>query len=242
MTTAKKDDLRFAPSQWDKAYDVVVLGAGAAGLTAALVSVLEKKRTLLIEKSDQIGGTSAFSSGTVWIPDNSYQRRNGIVGDAEAAKAYLDALVGDSSERALREAFVSAGQEMLQYLEDHIDLRWQMYEIQPDYAPELPGATIGGRALMPLPFDGRQLGEDFHKVRWPIRELMLFGRMMITRAEAARLLRIGRNLDSFLLGTKLLCRFVSDRVQYKRGTRLVLGNALVARLFKHLRKHFVTIW
>ena len=242
MTATKDDNSKSAPPKWEKEYDLVVLGAGIAGLAAAQVSAIEGKRTLLIEKSDQVGGTSAFSSGTAWIPNNAYQRRSGITGDAQAALAYLDALVGDRADRTLREAFIDAGPEMLQYFEEHIELRWLMYDIQPDYDPELPGATIGGRALMPLPFDGRTLGKNFDRVRWPIPELMLFGGMMITRSEATRLLRIGRNLDSLILGARLCGRFILDRMRHKRGTRLVLGNALVAKLFKHLLDRKATIW
>jgi succinate dehydrogenase/fumarate reductase flavoprotein subunit len=238
----KDNDLRSTPTQWDEAYDLVVLGAGAAGLTAAIVSAIEGKHTLLIEKSDQIGGTSALSSGSAWIPNNAYQRRSGTTGDAEAALEYLDTLVGDRSDRKLREVFIAAGRDMLAYLERHIDLRWLMYDVQPDYESELPGATTGGRALMPLPFDGRTLGKDFDRVRGPIPEFMLFGGMMITRGEVARLLRIGRNLDSFLLGAKLCGRFILDRLRFKRGTRLVLGNALVAHLFKNLLDRRATIW
>ena len=242
MTTMEERDLISTPTQWDEAYDVVVLGSGAAGLTASLVSVIEGKRTLLIEKSDQIGGTTALSSGSAWIPNNSYQHLSGITEDATAALEYLDALVGSRSDRTLREAFIAAGPEMLQYFEENIDLRWLMYDVQPDYEQELPGATIGGRALMPQPFDGRTLGKDFDRVRWPIPELMLFGRMMITRGEASRLLKIGRNLDSLLLGAKLFGRFILDRMRYKRGTRLVLGNALVAKLFNNLIDCRATIW
>ena len=242
MTTAENDDLRSTNRQWDEEYDVVVLGAGTAGLTAAIVSAIEGKRTLLIEKSNQIGGTSALSSGSAWIPNNAYQRRCGSTDDAKAALAYLNALVGDRSDRKLREVFIAAGPVMLEYLEQHIDLRWLMYDVQPDYDQKLPGATIGGRALMPLPFDGRTLGKDFDRLRAPIPEFMLFGGMMITRAEAARLLRIGRNLDSFLLGAKLCSRYILDRMRHKRGTRLVLGNALVANLFKNLCDRKATIW
>jgi succinate dehydrogenase/fumarate reductase flavoprotein subunit len=131
---------------------------------------------------------------------------------------------------------------MLAYLEQHIDLRWLMYDVQPDYDQKLPGATTGSRALMPRPFDGRTLGKDFDRLRGPIPEFMLFGGMMITRGEAARLLRIGRNLDSFLLGAKLCGRYILDRMRYRRGTRLVLGNALVAHLFKNLRDRQARIW
>ena len=242
MMTMEERDLRSTPTKWDEEYDLVVLGSGAAGLTAAIVSAIEGMRTLLIEKSDQIGGTSALSSGSAWIPNNSNQRRSGVTGDDKAALTYLDALIGERSDRTLREAFVTAGPEMLQYLEEHIDLYWLMYDVQPDYDPELPGATIGGRALMPLPFDGRTLGKKFDRLRWPIPELMLFGRMMITRGEAARLLRVGRNLDSILLGAQLFGRFILDRVRYKRGTRLVLGNALVVKLFKNLIDCRATVW
>ncbi len=242
LTTRVDAGVGSTAPQWDEEYDLVVLGAGVAGMTAALVAAIEGLRTLMLEKSDQVGGTSAFSSGTVWIPDNPEQRRRGITGDAEAVLTYLDALVGGRADRALREAFVAAGPEMLECLAQHTDLNWLMYDLQPDYHQELPGAAVGGRPLMPLPFDGRTLGAAFDRVRWPLPELMLFGGMMITRGEAARLLRIGRNLDSFLLGAQLVSRYAADRLYYKRGTRLVLGNALVARLFKNLLDRRVAIW
>jgi succinate dehydrogenase/fumarate reductase flavoprotein subunit len=238
----EKNALKYPSRQWDETYDLVVLGSGVAGLTAANVSAIEGKRTLLIEKSDRIGGTSALSSGSAWIPNNSYQRRSGTTGEARAALDYLNALVGDGADTKLHEIFISAGPEMLEYLERHTDLRWLMYDVQPDYDQKLPGATTGGRALMPLPFDGRTLGKEFERLREPIPELMLFGAMMITRGEAARLLKIGRNLDSFLLGAKLCGRYLRDRLRYSRGTRLVLGNALVAHLFKNLVERQATIF
>ena len=242
MTLKKEPDLGSPALPWDDTFDTIVLGSGLAGLTAAMVSTIEGKKTLLLEKSAQIGGTSALSSGSTWIPNNSYQRKMGITNDRDVALTYLDALIGNRADRALREAFLDAGPGMLAYLEEHIDLRWLMFDVQPDYEQSLPGATTGGRALMPLPFDGRRLGKDFDLVRWPIPELMLFGGMMITRAEASRLLKLGRNLDSILLGAQLCGRFILDRLRYRRGTRLVLGNALVAKLLYHLIDHEAAVW
>ena len=109
----------------DDSYDVVVLGAGAGGLTAALVASLEGQRTLLIERSGHIGGTTARSSGTVWIPDNPEQRRHGVQDDASTARTYLDALVGTRADPALREAFIVAGPQMLRYLEERTDVRFR---------------------------------------------------------------------------------------------------------------------
>jgi succinate dehydrogenase/fumarate reductase flavoprotein subunit len=231
-----------SPEAWDEDYDFVVLGAGAGGMTAALVASIEGLRTLLIEKSDQIGGTTARSSGTVWIPNNPEQRRLDITDDEAKVRTYLDALVGDRADRALREAFIGAGPKMLEYLELRADMRFQIYRRHPDYRQELPGAADGGRPLEPLPFDGRTLGREFRRVRAPLRELMLFGGMMVTRAEAARLLRFATSWDSLLLAAGLTLRYLADRLQYWRGTRLVLGNALAARLFKHLLDRQVPIW
>jgi len=232
-----------ANAAWDEEYDFVVLGSGAAGLTAALVAAIEGMRTLLIEKSDYIGGTTARSSGSVWTPNNSYQRAAGVTGDDQAALEYLDSLVRGRVDRVLRETFIAAGPEMLDYLEKNADVRFQMYRHAPDYRQELPGAAQGGRPLEPLPFDGRSLGKQFDRVGWPLPELMLFGGMMVTRGEAARLLKITRfSLDSFLLGARLVLRYLFDRMRYKRGTRLVLGNALAGRLFKCLLDRDVPVW
>ena len=229
-------------ARWDAEYDVVVLGAGAGGMTAALVSAIEGMRTLLIERSDQVGGTTAYSSGTVWIPDNAEQRELEGPSDGAASRAYLDALVGDRADRALREAFLATGPAMLEYLARHAEIRFRVYREQPDYRQDLPGAALGGRPLEPLPFDGRTLGPLFDRLRWPIPELMLFGGMMVTRGEAARLLRLGRSLDALWLGVSLLSRFALDWLRYRRGTRLVLGNALAGRLFRSLLDRGVAIW
>ena len=223
-------------------YDVVVLGAGAGGMTAALVARLEGLRTLLVERSDRIGGTTARSSGTVWIPDNPEQRRHGVLDDAAAARTYLDALVGTRADPALREAFLVAGPQMLRYLEERTDIGFRSYLTSVDYRQDLPGAARGGRPLEPVPFDGRTLGDAFDRVGDPLPELMLLGGMMITRAEAARLLRLPWSAGAFVLGARLVARYAADRLRFRRGTRLVLGNALAARLFRNLVDRHVPIW
>jgi succinate dehydrogenase/fumarate reductase flavoprotein subunit len=228
--------------EWDDEYDVVVLGAGAGGMTAALVASLEGLRALVVERSDRVGGTTARSSGTVWIPDNPQQRAFGVTDDAASARVYLDALVDGRAEPALREAFIASGRAMLEYLERQTDLRFQAYREHPDYRQELPGAAAGGRPLEPAAFDGRTLGASFDSLGWPLRELMLFGGMMVTRGEANRLLRVGRSWDSTVLGVKLLARYLADRTRYRRGTRLVLGNALAGRLFRNLLDRRVPVW
>lgn len=211
-------------------YDLIVLGAGAAGMTAALVAAIEGLRPLVVEKTAQVGGTSARSSGTLWIPT-----------DARAANQYLDALVGDKADPRLRRAFLEAGPAMIECLRRHAGFEFRPYAHHPDYRQELPGAALGNRPLEPPSFDGRELGERFALVASPIPELMLFGGMMVTRPEAARLLRAHRSPPAAWLGTRLLARYLVDRLRHPRGTRLVLGNALVARLYFNLLQREVPI-
>ena len=236
------DNHSTANEKWDEDYDFVVLGAGAGGMTAALVASIEGMRTLMIEKTGHIGGTTARSSGTVWIADNPEQRRLGISNDAAQACTYLDLLAGAPTDKSLRDAFVASGSRMLEYLEQHADIRFRAYPHAPDYRQEFAGAAQGGRPLEPLPFDGRTLGENFKRVGWPIRELMLFGGMMVTRGEATQLLRCATSLTSCALAVRLLFRYAADRLRFRRGTRLVLGNALAARLYAKLLEHEVPVW
>jgi succinate dehydrogenase/fumarate reductase flavoprotein subunit len=216
---------------FDAEYDLIVMGAGAAGMTAALVAATEGVRVLLLESATQIGGTSARSSGTLWIP-----------ADTGAASVYLDALVSDKADRSLRQAFLAAAPSMVAYLEKHAGFCFRPYLHHPDYRQELAGAALSGRALESPAFDGRLLGAEFARVAWPLRELMLFGGMMVTRGEAARLLSAFGSPRAALFGAKLVLRYLADRLRYPRGTRLVLGNALVARLFKCLLERNVPIW
>ena len=224
------------------AFDVVVLGSGVAGLTAALTAALSGLRVLVVEHSDRIGGTSARSSGTVWVPDSHYLRERGVEDDRQAAADYLSALIGNRGEERIWRAFLDAAPRMASDLERRAGIGFRPLMSSPDYRQDCPGAAPGGRALEPLAFDGRQLGPMFARLAWPLPELMLFGGMMVTRAEAAQLLRADRSPGGFRLGAELVARYVRDRLNYPRGTRLVLGNALVARLLKACLDRGVQVW
>jgi 3-oxosteroid 1-dehydrogenase len=222
-------------------YDLVVLGSGVAGLTAALTGSLCGLRTVVIEHAERVGGTSARSSGTVWIPGNHHLEAHGIHDDAERAGRYLDSLIGDRGDRAIQRAFLDAAPRMLLDLEHRAGLAFRPLMGAPDYRQDHDGAASGGRALEPAPFDGRELGGDFDRLEWPLPELMLFGRMMVTRAEAAQLLRADRSPAALALAVRLVARYLRDRMTHPRGTRLVLGNGLVGRLFKLLKERGVAV-
>jgi FAD binding domain len=215
-------------------YDVIVIGAGAAGMSAALFSAIRGARTLLVEKTEFVGGTSALSAGSIWIPNTRHASDLAASDNAVNAERYLQQIVGNRSDASLRAAFLKAGPEAVEVLENHSEVKLRAYVRLPDYRSELEGAAMAGRALEPLPFDGRLLGGALSLVRPPLPEFTLLGGMMVDRTDIGHLLSATTSLKSLLHSARLLTRYGRDRLSYPRGSRLVMGNALVGRLLYSL--------
>jgi succinate dehydrogenase/fumarate reductase flavoprotein subunit len=228
------------PSSGAEVWDVVVVGAGAGGLTAASVAAADGCKVLLLEQAPVVGGTTAISGGMMWIPVNHKTAAAGRPDTLEAARSYLDQTV-PGADRTRLETFLAHGDEAFRDLETRTSLRTQPVLSYPDYYPDLPGATAGGRVLEPVPFDARQLGDSFRLVRDPLPEFMLFGGMMISRQDIPHLRRASKSLRSALHVGKLLLKYGLQRLRAPRGTTLYLGNALVARLLKSALDLGVTI-
>lgn len=230
---------------WDRETDLLVLGTGAAGLAAAVVGADEGMSVLVLEKTEWLGGTTAYSAGTCWIP--GHPGLPDPAADTAEASRYLDALVGDRAPRDLREAYLAAGPRMVERLA-RMGIRFRHTTNAVDYHPELPGHGTG-RALEPLAFDGRRLGRThFARIRPPVPEFALFaGSLMVRRPEVDELLEI---LDGPLRArvrgagraARLGARWALDRLRYPRGTRLVLGNGLVAHLYHRLLERDGEVW
>ncbi|MGH6789839.1 MAG: FAD-dependent oxidoreductase [Pseudolabrys sp.] len=225
----------------DIAVDVLVVGAGAGGMTAALVCALHGLDVLLCEKSAQVGGTTATSAGTIWVPDTRQSRDAGFTDNLDEARRYLDAVIGVATDDR-REVYLQTAPAVVDYLARHSEVKFSVYMKHPDYLANRPGATLGGRALAPLPFDGRVLGADFELLRPPIGEFMALGGMMIGRDDITPLTRPFSSFAAFRKAASLVMRQVADRLRYRRGTRLLMGNALAARLFYSLRRNNVPVW
>ncbi|SAK95690.1 3-oxosteroid 1-dehydrogenase [Caballeronia hypogeia] len=222
-------------------YDLIVVGAGAGGLAAAATGAARGHRVLLVESTDKIGGTTAISGGMVWIPANHKMQGAGIEDSGEAARRYIEQTVPGGAHDARMRAFLQHGDAAIRYLETHTSLELQPVRRYPDYYPDLPGATAGARVLEPVRFDGRALGRDFALLRDPLPEFMLFGGMMISREDIPKLRRMGKSPKAAWDVFRLVCRYAAQRLRAHRGTTLVLGNALAARLFKSARDAGVEI-
>jgi succinate dehydrogenase/fumarate reductase flavoprotein subunit len=222
------------------AVDVLVLGAGAGGMTAAAAAAALGLRVLLCEATEQVGGTTATSAGTVWVPLNDHAREAGVEDSRASARAYLRALVEGADDGRL-DAFLDTGAAALRFLESNTELRFTLVPRHPDYRQEAPGAVLGGRALACVPYDGRLLGAEFRRIRAPREEFLVLGGMMVGKDDIAPLVEPLSSWHSFRHCMALLGRYAMDRLRYPRGTRLVMGNALVARLYASLRSRAVEV-
>src|ERR1700739_713462 len=148
---------------WDHEVDVVVLGSGGAGLTAALSAAAAGASVAVFEKAPTVGGTTAESCGIVWIHAQN-RSPEGELTPADALQ-YLRAQSLGSMDDALVETFVRTGPAMLDFVEAHSGLRFEIATGFPDYQPELPGGQpAGGRSLSAAPYDLTQLGQWATKI------------------------------------------------------------------------------
>src|SRR5579859_7921180 len=148
--------------------DVVVLGTGAAGLTAALAAHDAGARVALFEKHDKVGGTTGLSGGVAWLPINKYAAAAGVNDSRDEALAYLNSLSNGMLVAELAEAFVDTGPEVIDWLEAATPLKLQLVKGFPDYHPERPGGKArGGRSLEPRMFAFETLGAWADKVTGP---------------------------------------------------------------------------
>ncbi|MBT4490194.1 MAG: FAD-dependent oxidoreductase, partial [Rhodospirillaceae bacterium] len=219
-------------------YDVIVLGAGAGGMAAAIVAANEGLKTLVIEKTNYVGGTTALSGGMVWIPNNALMAANGHADSEEDARTYLDATAGRENQSGggpeLRNIFLAEAPRAIEYLDRNSHVHLTPLEFYPDYYPDEPGATLGGRVMEPLALDARELGDGFKLLRPPLPEFTLFGGMMVARPDIAHFRGMFRSARSAMRVARLILSYIIDRTRFHRGANLVLGNALAGRLLKSL--------
>lgn len=219
-------------------FDVIVLGSGAAALTAAVVAHESGARVAVFEKADEVGGTSAWSGGQIWIPNHPRQAE-GRSDSREDALTYLTALSHDMIDPAMAETYVDTGPEMVEFLASRTPVDFYAIRDFPDYHSEYPGAKReGGRTLECPPFSFHELGEWADRVtRSPyfpdpnitVGETTLgqpVPRPIDPEIKKARVARDERGMGQALIGR--LLRACLDRgiepETGRRATELVIGD------------------
>jgi 3-oxosteroid 1-dehydrogenase len=224
---------------WDHQVDFLVVGSGCGGLTAALTADAHGLDTLIIEKADVYGGSTALSGGNIWIPNNPTLKREGLADSRADVRSYLDAVVGDRVPAANIDAFIDNGPLAMEFLEHaNPHLRFQWCTGYPDYHPEAPGGRARGRTIEPLPFDLKKLGEDEKQLR--PAALATPGGLFVTSEEFARLNMVMRTWSGRRAAMHTVWRAVKG-VLLRRHMD-TLGRALIGRLRLAVKDAGIPLW
>ncbi len=223
--------------------DLLVIGSGAAGMTAALRGAALGLDVLVVEKSDVFGGSTAMSGGVCWVGNNRHMASAGVPDSDDEVLTYLRHITGDEGRIEQLQTYRDQSKRMVDWLHDNTHVRFEPLTHYTDYYPEAPGGKMGGRSMEPEAFDGAMLGDDFGRLRRPAASALVLGKFMIKAALAQRFIKMDFGALFIMLG--LMIRYAlrwPRRRKLDRDPYLTNGNALAARLRMSLLDRKVPMW
>lgn len=233
---------------FDETFDVVVIGSGAGGITAALTAkIFGCGRVLLAEKSKFFGGTSAISGGALWIPLNHLSAITQSSTDVSAedsrskVEQYLRNILKKDYNEDLISAYLDSGPEMVKWLEGFSATSLTPAPMPDYYHGQVEGSSGAGRTLLNAVYDGRLLGELVKQVRYPLQGYSAFGSMQTDLTKVGIWTKPFSSLSNFAFVLNKMGRYVMDLTRYGKGTELCNGNALVGRLLEAASKNGVDL-
>ena len=211
--------------------DVLVIGAGAGGLSTAIVAAKHGLKVIVVEKAPVFGGTTAFSGGVLWIPGN--KTCPAAAQDTRAAAVeYLKNETGNFYNEEAVNAFLDNGPKMLDWFERETEVKF-VPTLYPDYHPTVGGGVDVGRSVLAKPFNLTALGRDMKRLRPPLATITFIGMMFnSSNADLKHFFNATKSLTSAIYVAKRLGSHVMDLVKYGQGVEVTSGNALAARLAK----------
>ncbi len=224
---------------FDHEVDVLVVGSGGGGMTAALKADADGLDTLIVEKSAQFGGSTALSGGGIWVPGAPSQKRAGYSPSPDGVFDYLKQITGGLVSDARLRQYVDAAPEMMEFLER--SSRWCEFVWKPgyaDYYPELPGGSERGSTINVPEIDLRTLGEEERNLLTP---LALAPRGIWFAPKDLRLFyQVRQNWRGKAVLLKLIWRMFRARVFGERMA--AIGQSLMARMRLALKEHGIPLW
>jgi len=227
---------------FDQVVDVVVVGSGVAGMTAAWTAAQLGLQAIILEKTELFGGNSALSGGGAWMPNAPEFIRNGQQDDPAALFAYLRALAPDV-DPARQRRFLAEAPKVHEALEKLPMFKNGFFWNRgySDYHPELGGNPLG-RGLWPAPIDQRVLGDDTGRLRGTAIIPGAPRGMWITTSDLKDLVRLrwGNPWRRFTFMFRMIRRIAKSRIT---GEQIVgSGRALMTRLRLAVKGAGIPIW
>lgn len=158
--------IRNLPDTWDFEADFVSVGSGGGGLSAAITAHDHGASALVLERSGQVGGVTAYSLGEVWVPGNHHAAALGIEDSPESGYRYVASLAMGYGDPALMLNQAIHAPLALKYFEDRIGLRMTVIRDCSDYYYGSSNDSVAeGRLLEVEPFPAETLGEWQERTR-----------------------------------------------------------------------------
>lgn len=230
-------------TEWDRTVDLLVIGSGAAGLSAAVRAHDLGLEVLVVEKSDLFGGNTAMSGGVCWVANNPGMAKEGLADSDEDGFRYLKHITKGEVPDDRLWLYIRESKRVLGYLQANTHVRYVPLAKYTDYYPEAPGGRPGGRSMDPVPFDGAKLREDLIRLRRPHPQSQILGKFGITAKEAQAAIGVGFKTMLFMAWQMALyvLRYFK-RKRWGRDTKLCAGNSLMGRLLLSLKERNVPMW
>ncbi|WMY79093.1 FAD-dependent oxidoreductase [Citricoccus sp. I39-566] len=221
--------------------DVLVVGSGAAGMATALRAAHDGLNVIVAEKSEHFGGTTALSAGWSWVPGNP--KGTAATGDTRAeAETYLKALSGDYYNEEGVAGFLDTVPEAIDFFEDNTSVVFSYPEKAPDYQMDLPGAKLGGRAILPSDADIRMLGSRRKELQPYLSSYTVFGYMPQVGPDMATILKANQSVKAFTYTASKLLRTWVDTALFQQPLKRTNGSALMTRMVASALDAGVRVW
>jgi len=214
--------------------DVLVVGAGAGGLAAAVTAAYHGLGVLVLERDEVCGGATAWSGGWIWTPGNPIAHADGVVEPVEKFRTYLRAALGPDYDPVRMDAFLAATPDMVGFFHERTFLEFEPGTKICDIYGNLPGAGTGHRSVAPKPVNARRLEPNvLAMLRRQLYETSFLGMGVMAGPDLQAFLAAAHGDPRGILhAARRTSIHVYDLVTHRRGMQLVNGTALIGRLLQ----------
>jgi len=214
--------------------DVIVVGSGITGMSAAITAAHHGRSVVVLEQAKYLGGTSAVSGGWLWVPGN---KKGAAEGDTrEAIESYIKAIAQDGYNPELVGGFLDAVPEAMAFFEDNTDMEFVYADMAPDYQMTSPGAREHGRAVTVVRVDGRTAGKDRRRIQPYLSTITVFGYMPEIGKDLATVVQASYKFKAFVYLGWRIAKTWMQKVLFGRTLNRSNGNAIITRMVSTAHK------